>query len=135
LVIAGRQVLTQFFWEHLRDKYKLYVSQAVLNECSDGDLNAAQRRLDLIKDVESLPKPEGLEELADAYQALLDIPDRAKADCTHLAYCVLYRIDVLLTWNCGHLGPTAQEKIRVYNHEHDLWTPQLVTPEVLTIKP
>jgi hypothetical protein len=34
LVIAGRQVLTQFFWEHLRDKYKLYVSQAVLNEWS-----------------------------------------------------------------------------------------------------
>jgi hypothetical protein len=129
VVAAGRQYLTQFFWEHQRDQYKLYVSQIVVDEISNGDPEAARRRLDFIAGIEKLAEPDGQKELAAIYQQLLKIPDRAKLDCSHLAFCVLGRIHYLLTWNCGHLGPTSQMKIRGYNDKHGLWTPTLITPE------
>jgi hypothetical protein len=131
MVVAGHQYLTQFFWENQRNQYKLYVSKAVIDEISEGDADAARRRLDFIKGIEKLPEPDGRKELAAIYQQLLKIPDRAGADCSHLAYCVLGRIHYLLTWNCGHLGPPSQNKIRDYNDKHKLWTPTLVTPEGL----
>jgi hypothetical protein len=107
VVAAGRQCLTQFFWEHQRNQYKLYISQDVIDECKRGDPDAAQRRMDFIKGVDKLQKPEGLDDLAAVYQKLLNIPDRAKLDCSHLAYCVLEEIDYLLTWNCSHLGSNS----------------------------
>jgi hypothetical protein len=103
----------------------------VIDEISDGDPAAARRRLDFIEGIEKLPEPEDLDELALIYQRLLKVPDRAKVDCSHLAFCVLRRIHYLLTWNCGHLGPASQTKIREYNDAHGLWTPTLVTPEGL----
>lgn len=131
-VAAGHQASTQFFWKHKRDSYDFFISQTVVNECSRGNPEAAQRRISFLKGIEPLKRPAGIEKLADIYQQLLDIPDDAKADCEHLAYCVLEKIDYLLSWNCNHLGPIAQEKMRAYNDKHGLWTPLLVTPEVLS---
>jgi hypothetical protein len=126
-----RCAMTRDFWEYERHKYRFCVSQTVLDECGKGDPEAVRRRLDLIDDIEKLPEPEGIKALADRYQALLSIPDRAAPDCTHLAYCVYHRIDFLLTWNCKHLGPVTREKVRAYNSDHGLWTPLLVTPETI----
>jgi hypothetical protein len=131
-----RCAMTRDFWEYERHKYKLYVSQIVVEECGKGDPEAVRRRLDLIVGIENLSEPEGLRALTDTYQDLLDIPHRAAPDCIHLAYCVLHRIHFLLTWNCKHLGPMTREKAQAYNKEHGLWTPQtfgllLVTPETI----
>jgi predicted nucleic acid-binding protein len=124
-----RHAMTRDFWENERHKYRLYVSQTVIDECSKGDPEAARRRLNLIDGIEIMVEPEGLRALTDTYQDLLDIPHRAAPDCIHLAYCVFHGIDFLLTWNCKHLGPLTREKARVYNSKHGLWTPLLVTPE------
>jgi hypothetical protein len=107
----------------------LYISQDVLDECADGDPEAAARRIDLIRGLPVLPKTEEAEKLAAIYQKLLGIPDRAKVDCAHLATCVSIKIDYLLTWNCAHLGIETYAKARDYNDKHGLWTPLLVTPE------
>jgi hypothetical protein len=131
VVTAGRQYLTRFFWEYQRYEYRLCISKDVIHEISDGDPDAVRRRLDFIEGIEELPEPEGLDEMALIYQQLLKVPDRAKADCSHLAYCVLERIHYLLTWNFVHLGPASQTKVREYNDTHGLWTPALVTPERL----
>jgi hypothetical protein len=125
-----RRTQTEIFWK-MRDKFRLWISQEVIEEISKGDKEAAMRRIEFVKGIELLPEPEGINALAATYQALLDIPDRAKRDCFHLAYCVLSRIDYLLSWNCTHLGLSAQDKVRVYNDKHGLWTPLLVTPEIL----
>jgi hypothetical protein len=126
-----RKAQTRDFWDNYRQRYKLYVSQDVIDECADGDPEAARRRIDFIAGIEVLPKVEGLNELAVAYKKLLNIPDRAKTDCTHLAYCVLHRIDFLLSWNCRHLGSHSHFKVGMYNYKHGLWTSTLVTPETL----
>jgi hypothetical protein len=50
IISANRQGLTKLFWEYEREKYKLYISQFVLGECRQGDLEAAKRRLEFIKE-------------------------------------------------------------------------------------
>jgi hypothetical protein len=125
-----RKAQTETFWQ-IRDRFKLWISQDILDEISGGDKDAAQRRLEFVKGIEVLPEPNDLDTLADIYQALLGIPARAKQDCFHLACCVLNRIDYLLSWNCTHLGAVAQGKVSIYNDKHGLWMPSLVTPEIL----
>jgi len=130
-IIAGRQASTLMFWENERDKYDLFVSQYVIDECSFGDADAAERRLNFIRGITVIPKSEQIASLADVYQQLLSIPDRAKIDCFHLAACVVAEMDYLLSWNCAHLGIHTFIKIREYNEKNGLFTPLLLTPESL----
>jgi hypothetical protein len=125
----SRQQMTRKFWDTERQKFDLYVSDYVYEECSDGDEKAAAKRINFIRGIEILHRTDEVEELADIYQKLLAIPDEAKMDCSHLAVCVLNRIDFLLTWNFTHLGPASYLKAKVYNDSRTLWTPVLVTPE------
>jgi hypothetical protein len=131
IINAGRQATTRLFWETERQKYDLFISQYVIDECSLGDPEAAKRRLDFLKGIPSLGQSEKVDELAAIYQTLLQIPDRARTDCFHLAVCVIRKINFLLTWNCAHLGANSYLKIQEYNREHRLWLPLLITPELL----
>jgi len=38
------------FWENERHKYDLFISKYVLEECSKGDVDAAKKRMELLKD-------------------------------------------------------------------------------------
>jgi hypothetical protein len=127
-IIAGHQAATMQFWEQERHKYTLYVSQYVIDECADGDEEAAQRRLGFIKGISVIPISDKSKALSKTYQKLLDIPERAKLDCSHLSVCVEAKMDYLLTWSCKHLGIRTFSKIKEYNSSNDLWTPLLVTP-------
>ena len=119
------------FWENERHKYDLYVGQYVIDECSYGDPSAVKRRLEFLRDVPVIPKSEHFTKLANTYQQLLNIPDRAIIDCFHLAVCVVAEMDYLLSWNCAHLGIHTFIKIREHNEKNDLFTPLLLTPEAL----
>jgi hypothetical protein len=127
-VVRKKQTLE--FWS-IRHLFDLWISDAVIDEISKGDEEAAARRIEFVRGIELLPDPEGLNELADVYLRLTRIPDRARYDCVHLAYCVLGRIDYLVSWNMGHLGTVSQARIYDYNKAHDLWMPSLTTPEVM----
>ena len=131
MIVAGRQATTILFWETERQKYDLYVSQYVIDECSIGDAEAARRRLDFIRGIPVIPKSERVSEFAGKYQKLLNIPDRSRIDCFHLAICVVAEIDYLLSWNCAHLGIHTFVKIQKYNERQELFTPLLLTPEAL----
>jgi len=129
VIKAARQSMTKLFWEQERAKYRLIVSQYVIDECKLGDPGAAQKRLSLITDIPVLEESDEVNRLAAIYQNLLGIPEKAKADSFHLAICVIAKVHYLLSWNCAHLGFNAYLKIREYNEKHGLWTPLLVTPE------
>jgi hypothetical protein len=105
------------------------ISQDVLDECSNGDPAAVIRRLDLLQGIRILPKTTEIIALAAVYHKLLKIPDRAKADCIHLAVCVKWHIDYVLTWNFAHMGINTYIKLREYNDQRGLWTPVLINPE------
>jgi hypothetical protein len=114
LIAAARQTMTREFWEKERHKYDLYVSQYVIDKIQDGDRGAAQKRLEFVSGIHVYPKTAKVDALAAMYQKLLDIPDKAKRDCNHLAVCILERINYLLTWNCAHLGIPSFLKVREY---------------------
>ena len=131
MIIAGRQAVTILFWETERQKYDLYVSQYVIDECVQGDINAAKRRLEFLNGIKIIPKSEKISELAQEYQEFLEIPDKSKIDCYHLAVCVLSEMDYLISWNCTHLGINTFIKIQKYNELNGLFVPILLTPEAL----
>jgi len=127
-IVAGRQAATVMFWENERHKYELYVSQYVIDECSQGDDNMVKRRLALLKDIPIINETEQLREFSNIYCDLLKIPKRAKVDSLHLAACVTAGIDYLLSWNLAHLGIHTFIKLKEYNDKHSLHTPILTTP-------
>jgi hypothetical protein len=131
MLMATHQAITRFFWEQARPKYDIYVSKYVFDECAKGDTEAAQRRLDFIKNIPILPTTEKTEELALIYQQLLNIPEKAKFDSYHLAICVETEMDYLLSWNYNHLGIPSYEKLFIYNQTCGFKTPLLITPEIL----
>jgi len=131
IISANRQGITRLFWEYERNKYQFYISQFVLDECKQGDPEAAKRRLEFIKNITIISETNSTADLANEYLNLLKISERAKTDCFHLAVCVEAKMDYLLTWNCSHLGVEAYAKIYEYNGKRGFWIPKLVTPEHL----
>ncbi|MCL2363584.1 MAG: type II toxin-antitoxin system VapC family toxin [Defluviitaleaceae bacterium] len=131
IITAGRQASTLLFWETERHKYDLYISQYIIDECSLGDSEAAERRLNFIKGIPIIPYDKNIIDLANTYQKLLDIPEKSKIDCFHLAVCVVAGLDYMLSWNCTHLGVRTFAKLQNYNAIHGMHTPLLLTPEAL----
>jgi len=131
IITAGRQASTLLFWETEQHNYDLYISQYVIDECSLGDPKAAERRLNFIKSIPIIPYDKNITDLANKYQSLLNIPEKSKLDCFHLAVCVVAGIDYLLSWNCTHLGVSTFAKLQSHNIKHGMHTPLLITPEAL----
>jgi hypothetical protein len=128
LVTAARQFLTKRFWEEERENYDLYTSQYVIEECELGDKDAAKRRLEFIAGIPVIPKTHDIAHLAQTYFSLLTIPEKARADCLHLAACVITKLDYLLSWNCTHLGFNTYVKVLEYNTRRGLWSPHTGLP-------
>ena len=106
----------------------------VYNECIKGDPDAAKRRLEYIKDAIVLETTPDIEPLANIYIKLLNIPTRSLIDSMHLAICCINEIDILLSWNCVHLGAVSMQLIQKYNDLHGLFTPQMLTPDYIVEK-
>ena len=51
LITAGNQRLTRDLWDNHRESFDLFVSQAVVAECSTGDSDAANERLVYLADL------------------------------------------------------------------------------------
>ena len=134
MIIAGKQALTHEFWERERSDFDLFVSDYVYEECEKGDPDVAKRRLTLLNGISILKKTPDVEPLADLYMKLLSIPSKSKIDAQHLAICCVYGIDILLSWNCAHLGIESMQVILKYNNSHGLLTPQMITPDYIVEK-
>jgi len=130
IVKAFRQEVTRLFWEHERHNYDLCISEFVIQECSKGDIQAANRRMELLSGIPLYLRNAEIEALAEDYFNYLQIPLKAKTDCFHLAVCVIYKINYLLSWNMTHLGRSASYKITIFNASKNLWLPELVTPDM-----
>ena len=48
LVMAANQETTRQWWIHRKDQFDLYISQAVIEEATSGDKDAASRRLEIL---------------------------------------------------------------------------------------
>ena len=136
LVIAAHQQITHEWWAHARERFDLYVSEAVLAEIRAGDPDAAAQRLDLVAGLPALEINDDIRALVSLYDERLGLVGRARADLPHFAFAVAYEMDYLLTWNCTHIanGEIVRRLMRV-NAELRRFTPLVVTPEGILESP
>ena len=130
LITAAHQQITQEWWQTARDRFELYVSEAVLGEVRAGDPDAIERRLRFLGNLPVLALNADVRTLTEHYEKTLGLSGRAKADIPHFAFAVSHQMDYLMTWNCSHIanGEMIRRLLRV-NAELNRSTPLIVTPE------
>ena len=63
-IVAARQTITRQWWPAASSRYRLLISQLVLDECSGGDPEAARERRDVIEGFETLEVNDAVLDLA-----------------------------------------------------------------------
>lgn len=107
LVVAGHQLITRRWWDAHRPDFELFVSEAVIEECSAGDPEAAARRLELLADIPVLVPTNDSNAIAKRLIAEGIVPAKAVVDAMHLGIAAAHRVEYLLTWNCTHIANAA----------------------------
>lgn len=131
LLVAAHQKITHAWWT-TRDRFELYVSEAVLSEARAGDPGAAQRRLVAISAFPVLVTTDDAVALARRFVSEGALPQKAFLDALHVAIAAMHGLDFLVTWNCTH---TANAQIRArleaICRSRNLQPPTICTPEEL----
>ena len=136
LIIAAHQQITHDWWLNARDRFDLYISDAVVNEIRGGDPGAAARRLAIIKGLPVLQLNDDVRNLVHEYDRRLGLVGRARADLPHFAFAVAYRMDYLVTWNCRHIANgEVIRRLLDANTALQRPTPLVVTPEEILAPP
>ncbi len=108
---AAWQQITSQWWDEARDHYELFTSALVIVEASDGNPEAASRRLESLQGIPELLIDEEAQALAEKLVWEGGMPAVAKADALHVAIAAVHGMDYLLTWNCRHIGNAARKPI------------------------
>lgn len=103
LLAAAWQNATSRWWDGPRTRFALFTSQLVVEEATQGDATAAERRLHALKDIAHLAMPDPVAALGDELIRGGALPESATGDALHVAIAAYHGIDYLLTWNCRHL--------------------------------
>lgn len=132
LISAARQQLTQEWWSDSRQNVELFVSPLVLKEVSDGDADAAAKRVSILSGIPELELTEEAVALSDVLVAKGGLPEKARDDALHIVVAAVHEIDFLLTWNCRHIDNAATKPIiRAVCLEQGYVCPEICTPEEL----
>ncbi len=127
-----RQVKTQEWWTRVLPHVEPVVSVYVISEASLGNVDAAKRRIDAIKNFAVLEETDDLVLLAKQFEKKLSIPIKAQTDAFHLACSVIYGVDYVLSWNFEHIvGAPVKRTFSDLGRELDIIMPTLCTPEEL----
>ena len=136
LIMAAHQQITHDWWLTARDRFDLYISDAVLNEIRAGDPDAAARRLAIVNGLPVLQLNEDVRNLVHEYDRRLGLVGRARADLPHFAFAVAYQMDYLVTWNCRHIANgEVIRRLLDANAALQRPTPLVVTPEEILSTP
>jgi hypothetical protein len=132
LITAANQQITVEWWDEYMVQFESYISPLVYDEIMRGDVHAATKRLSLVKGIPELEINAEVINLSKKYYELLDIPEKAKADATHLAIATIHEIDYLISWNCSHIvGARVRKTLENFNFKNGLYLPTLCTPQEL----
>jgi hypothetical protein len=101
-------------------------------ELSAGEFPGRDEALALLGEMRLYPITPEVEGVAKIYQREMLMPRSSGADAMHLAAASVHELDYLLTWNCRHLANTNKtERIQVVNMRLGLFTPTILTPQML----
>lgn len=132
LLAAAHQQVTREWWAARRERFEVFVSALVVEECTGGDRDAASRRLEILGDIPVLETVKEALELAEALIAEGALPPVAQDDAAHIALAAVHNMDYLLTWNCRHID-NAETKplVRSVCAAKGYVCPEICTPEEL----
>ncbi len=129
VLVLAQQQFTAEWWENSKDQYTLYISTVVVEEAASGNAEAAQRRLNLLADVEILEVTDAAIHLATQLVEKKAIPAKAAQDALHIAVACVSQIQYLLTWNYKHIAnATLRESIDRVCRAAGYASPVICTP-------
>ena len=134
-VVVARQIVTIEWWAKAFEHYELVVSDFVYEEARGGNPEAAQRRLEAIKDLPNvdIDDPE-IENLAKALTDRKALPATARFDALHIAAAACNGVELLITWNYKHLAnPVQLDFVERVCADAGYQAPRIVTPDQLTL--
>lgn len=132
--ISDRQQLTRDWWADAPNRYRVFVSQLTLDECADGDPEAAAERLEVIRDIPLLDQSSEAETLADLLIERRAVPATEPRDALHIATAAVHGVQFIVTWNFKHiLNPHLQGKMADTCREAGYVPPVICTPEQLRL--
>ena len=128
---AAHQEVTIEWWAG-RDRFELFVSDAVLAEAGRGDPTAARSRLAVADGVPALTATPEAQALAAALLRAAAMPAKAAVDAAHVAIATVHGMNFLLTWNCTHIANAVmRESIEAVCRRAGFRPPVICTPEEL----
>jgi hypothetical protein len=132
LRVAANQQTTRDWWDDHRQRFDLFVSRFVVDECSDGDPSAARERLVYLEGIPLLQMSEEIGSLAESLLGSVPLPDKAGIDALHISVAAVNGIQYLLTWNCKHIAnPSMRPRIERLCREMGYEPPTICTPQEL----
>lgn len=132
LIVAAHQQVTREWWEKARQRFDLFVSAVVMDEISEGDAEAAEKRKSVVSGMAFLGRTSEVETIKADYARNLPIPDKALADCYHLALASWHGMDYLVSWNMKHIvNGDVILAVQEMNAARGIRTPLICTPEEL----
>lgn len=132
LLMAARQEVTCEWWDRRLGDFDCYISQLVIDEASEGDALAAEKRLDAVKSFSLVPVDDSVITLAEKLVSSALIPAIAADDALHIALAAVHGMNYLLTWNFKHIANAGKtEAIREACALAGFTCPVICTPEEL----
>ncbi|CAN5492829.1 hypothetical protein BH10PLA2_BH10PLA2_04130 [soil metagenome] len=132
--LADQQITRE--WWASKDEFELFTSELVLEECREGDVQAAADRLLVLAGLKRLGQQKDAERLANALLTGVPLPNKAALDALHIAIATVHGIRYLLTWNCNHIAnltlrPAIERVCRAENFEaHKICTPRQLLEDI-----
>lgn len=88
--VASNQLITREWWTDFRHEFNIFVSQFVIDECKEGDPNAAMERRVFLNGISVLDMNEQVELLAEKIAKSLQIPAKARIDAFHISIAAVH---------------------------------------------
>ncbi|MDA1055083.1 MAG: type II toxin-antitoxin system VapC family toxin [Planctomycetota bacterium] len=131
-LVVARQQITRDWWRDDAPNYIVFISQLVLDECSDGDPLAAAERLEIVKDVDLIESSDEVDTLADALIAGRAVPASEPRDAFHIAISAVNGVNYLMTWNFKHIANASlRSRIEQVCRDAGFEPPIICTPDEL----
>ncbi len=113
-------------------EFEIYLSEFVVAEASQGNAEAAERRMSVLVDISKLKVTETVRELSKILVSEGPIPAGAEIDAYHIAVAAVNGMDYLLTWNCKHIANAViRPKVEAVCRDHGFEPPTICTPQEL----
>ena len=132
LALVGRQIVTREWRKTAAQRFDLFVSTVVHQEAHRGDLDAASRRVEALKDIPELVADTRAVALATKLIMGKAVPEGYPDDALHIAIAALNAMDYLVSWNFKHItNAQTIPLIRKICEANGYRCPEICTPQML----